>query len=207
MATNISIDLGKLTDWLTAVGTIAVAVMAIWGDKFRDLFAGPRLVLEPKNFKGELTHFSNGPSVIYYHLSVKNKRPWSSAKNVRILLVGILKKKADGNFYRANVFVPQQLTWAPAESHPMFPMISKEDTADFGFLVEKKFRICTYGTPNNFEGHISANSTMRVELEIVADNFISRKYDVFEISWDGVWTDNLGEMEKHLVIKQINDKK
>lgn len=195
-----------LADWLTAVGTIAVAILAIWGEKLRDLFAGPRLVIEPKNFRGELTKFSDGRQVIFYHLSVKNRRSWSPARNVRIMVVGILKKKPDGSFYRENIFVPQQLTWAPAEFHPILPTICKEDTVDFGCVIQNEcFQIRTYVKPNNFKGDIKANSTMRVELEIVADNFASNKPLVFEISWDGAWSDNLEEMEKHLVIKQVKE--
>lgn len=192
-----------LTDWLTAIGTVAVAIMAIWGDKIRDFIAGPYLVVEPRNFRGELTKYNDGRPAIFYHLSVKNKRHWSPARNVRVLLIGILKKKADGSFYRVNTFVPQQLTWSPSESHQLFPTICKEDIVDFGRVVPGDFRICIYTTPNNFEGYIETNSTIRVELAIVADNFYSRKHDIFEISWDGTWTEDLEEMATHLVIKQI----
>ena len=193
-------------DWLTAIGTILVAMLAIWGEKVRDLMAGPKLVLEARNFRGEITKLNDGEDAIFYHLSVRNKRSWVPAKNVRILVAGILKQKSDLSYYREDVFVPQQLTWSPAEFHQISPTICKDDALDLGCLVKRgPFRLRTYLIPNNFKGYIEQKQAMRVELIISSDNFVSEKPYVYEISWDGFWSENLYEMEKHLVIKEIKN--
>jgi hypothetical protein len=40
--------------WFTAVGTVAVAILAIWGDWFRNRFAGPKLELSLRPSLGDL---------------------------------------------------------------------------------------------------------------------------------------------------------
>jgi hypothetical protein len=48
---------------------------------------------------------------------------------------------------------------------------------------------------------------MQLNLAVAADNFAPKSSYSLEISWDGIWTSNLTEMEKHLIIKEIaNDK-
>jgi hypothetical protein len=86
---------------LTALGTICVCILAIWGDWFRAFFAGPKLKLVPYNLRGELTYLNPGNiPVIYYHLKVENERSWAPARNVRVLLVGLLRRLPNGEFKR-----------------------------------------------------------------------------------------------------------
>ncbi len=67
-------------NWLTAIGTIAVAVLAIWGEWVKTHVAGPRLALVPQNLRGEVTHVHQrvplangghafqGIPAVYFHL-------------------------------------------------------------------------------------------------------------------------------------------
>ena len=66
---------------LSAIGTLLVAIVAIWGDWVRAKLAPPKLTIEKHNFKGSLTNFSSGQKVIFYHLKVINHRYWFSSRN------------------------------------------------------------------------------------------------------------------------------
>src|SRR2546425_6370564 len=78
----------------TAIGTVAVAVLAIWGDWFKARLAGPRIRLALRDARGDLTVRANGKKTIYYHVTVTNQRTWSPAKAVRILVAGVFQNKA-----------------------------------------------------------------------------------------------------------------
>jgi hypothetical protein len=37
----------------------------------------------------------------------------------------------------------------------------------------------------------------------VADNYVSPKVQVFEVAWNGKWSENLDDMEKYVTIKEV----
>ncbi len=201
--------------WLTAIGTVAVAILAIWGDLVRSWIAGPMLELVPHNLQGESTTLRvpvDSPDqfatalefpAVYFHLKVVNKRPWAPARNVRVLLAGILRRNEDGEFQREPVNVRQQLTWAPAEFSEVTPVIVRDRDLDLGRLIETGFTITTYATPNNFRGIVHPGGTIRVELEILADNYLSRRQYIYEITWDGQWAHNAEQLRGHLMIREV----
>src|SRR3989338_2692342 len=190
-----------------AIGTGAVAILAVWGEKMRNMVAGPRLEFELYNARGDLNTRQGGGSTIYYHVKIKNRRTWAPAKRVRILCTAIQKKAPDGSFEQKPLIIPVQLTWPFPTFHELLPNVANEKICDLGFLDEgsKKFSLPLYVTPNNFQGFISANEAMRVGLIASADNFTSKSPYVIEISWDGKWSTNLNEMQKHLIIKEVKN--
>ncbi len=190
--------------YLTAFGTIAVAVLAIWGDYFRHRWVPPKLAVELDNPRGDLNRWANGMRVIYYHLKVTNKRKWSVARNCRVLLKQISRRGPDGEFRRLPFYVPRQFMWGPSESTSTVIDLSDEQLLDFGFINEgegQKFQPTLYSIPNLFEGYVGPNESVRYSLEIVADGFKGKEYRVFEVAWNGKWTDNLDEMAKDLIMK------
>jgi hypothetical protein len=188
-----------------AIGTVAVSILAIWGDKIRACIAGPKLEFVLYNAHGDLTTRQDGKRTIYYHIKIKNKRQWAPARRVRILCTAISKKAPDGSFVQEPLTVPVQLTWAFPTFHELLPNIATDDVCDLGYLNEasEQFMLSLYIYPNNFRGFISANTTMRIGLIASADNFTSKTPYVLEISWDGEWSSNLDEMRKHLVVKEV----
>lgn len=198
-----------ITQVFIAVGTVAVAILAIWGEKIRDWMAGPRLEFKLHNARGDLTTRQDGQRTIYYHVKIENKRRWSIARRVRILCTTISKKAPGGSFVQESLIAPVQLTWVFSSFHELLPNVATDDICDLGFLNENsnqfrnQFRLSLYMYPNNFRGFISANEAMRVSLIASADNFTSKSPYVLEISWDGNWSSNLDEMRKHLVIKEV----
>lgn len=190
---------------LIALGTIAVAIIAIWGDFIRSKFAPPKLAIQPHNLRGTVTRYTNGPRVLYYHLKLFNLRPWLSCKNCRVLLKAIYRRGPDNQFSPLSVPVPPQFVWAPAEFTPTVITITREHIIDFGALAEgsDSFRPVLYFYPNDFQGFVHANEAVRYSLEILADGYASARYQVFEVAWDGNWTDNLDDMSRSLTIREI----
>jgi hypothetical protein len=83
--------------------------------------------------------------------------------------------------------------------------ISEEQVVDFGCIPEKEkfFRPVLYWYPNDFDGFVRKDEVVRYCLAIVADGFTQKKHKVFEVAWDGRWSDDLEEMNKHLIIQEI----
>ena len=187
-----------------AIGTITVAVIAIWGEWIRSKIYPTKLKIVPHNLEGNLTKFANGKRVIFYHLGINNTRLWRTVKNCRVNLVKISKKGPDGEFQPIKLVVPQQYVWAPAELTPPSVNIVKKQILDFGRLIEgnDKFEPLLYGIPNNFEGFVKQGDVIRFHLEISAEDYVSRNNYIFEVAWNGKWNSNLQTMKHNLVIKE-----
>jgi len=191
-----------ITQTFIAFGTVAVAILAIWGEKFRPR---PKLEFKIHDARGDLTKRQNGQQTIYYHVGIENKRRWALARRVRILCTSISKRAPDGSFVKEPLVIPLQLNWINPSFHELLPNIYSNDISDLGSLDENSnhFKLSLYFYPNNFRGFISANEAIRVSLIATADNFTSKSPYNLEIAWDGKWSPNLEEMQKHLVIKEV----
>lgn len=190
---------------LTAIGTIAVAILAVWGDAIRSWFAGPKLRILPHNLRGAVCPLSDGRMSIFYHLKVVNDRDWVSTTNCRVLLKKLWCRGPGGQFQELSLTVPLTYVWAPAEISPPQITLRREHLFDFGILVreENQFRPVLLSYTNNFQGFLKANKVIRYGLEIVSDNFVSSKLRVFEVAWNGTWSDNLDTMAQALTITDI----
>ena len=93
----------------------------------------------------------------------------------------------------------------PISTLDLFPTIATSDTCDFGCLDEDsgRFTLSTYLTPNNFRGYVARGEAMRVHVIAAAHNVQSIKPLLLEVSWDGQWSADLDEMQRHLVIKEV----
>ena len=189
---------------LTATGTIAVAIAAIWGDYFRSKMFAPKLSLESCNLHGSLTNRANGQRTIYYNLKVCNYG-WAPGKNCKVMLVGLHRKGPDGNFHAVSLIVPQQFCWSPSEFSPILNTVVHSNVVDLGFIDEaaNRFSPALYYYSNNFSGFVGPDECVRYSIQIEAENYgISRIY-VYEVSWNGRWSSNLDEMNQYLIIKSI----
>ena len=195
-----------IVDIIVAVGSLAVAALAIWGQWFRDKLASPKLAISLHEDRGNITSRLGGPPVIYYHLKVKNSRRWAPASRVRVLCTRLLKRRPDGSFTLERLTVPVQLTWPFPKYTESVRNVVSEEVCDFGYVNkgDNRFWLSPHVTPNNFAGYVCAGEAMRVGLIASADNFVSKEPTFFEIAWDGQWTDNLEEMRNHLVIAEVN---
>lgn len=188
-----------------ALGTISVAVLAIWGEGVRAWIAGPKLELELNDAKGDLIPYGDGRKTYYYHLKVRNVRKWSPARSTRVLVVGMQKQRADGTYYPVSHVGPLPLKWRHQQFHELAPTIGPDDVCDLGHLDQDadKFHLEMLYQPNNFAGHVAKGESMRVSIAASAHNGEMKIPLVLEISWDGEWNPDPSDMERHLVIKKI----
>jgi hypothetical protein len=191
---------------LAAFGTIALSILAIWGDWVRSKFAPAMLVIVPQTLRGDPTTTRDGRRVMYYHLRVVNQRQWLPIHNCRVLLKGLTKRGPDNQFHPVPMAVPLQFVWAPAEITPPVITLVNEQILDFGYVLEteKTFSPTLYSYAHNFKGHVQPNEAVRFQLQIEATNFSSRVYQVFEVAWDGNWSFVPEEMAEHLRIQEIH---
>ena len=113
----------------------------------------------------------------------------------------------NGEWRVERVPVPLQYSWSPAEFAPIMPTITSDQIVDFGCLPDEgpqqRFTPTFYATTFSFDGYVERNETVRYHLEIVSDQFASSTCQVFEVSWDGTWTDQMDDMGRHLRIREI----
>ncbi len=194
-----------------AVGTILVAILAIWGDWFRyHLGLRPNLALVLHDPEGEYINILESVNGLvmqttptyYYHLRVTNKNRWAQATNVRIVITDQLMPASDGKLVRQPLGGPLQLSWRHGELHPIYSTVGPDDICDLGFVKKgQNFRLTPLITPNNFHAALEPNQKMRLMLKALADNNESPTF-IVDISWDGKWDDDQTRMASHLVVKE-----
>jgi len=194
---------GLIIQAAVAAGTIVVVILAIWGNLIRSRFAGPKLKISLRHPQGELNYIRDGTPARYYHLNVVNNRRGAQAKNVRVVLTRLLKSAPDSKLVNQTLSGPLQLTWQFPHIHPQYPTIGPDDICDLGNLIKgQNFVLTSYILPNNFMGFVSPDEKMRVEMIAIADNAESNVLCV-EVFWDGLWSDDAVQMQKHLVISEV----
>ncbi len=136
-----------MANWLVAIGTILLAIIAVFQDKIRSWIWSPTLDCEinlaPPDCHRTISRSStNEFFTFYYRFKIWNKGR-ISAKNVEVLIVDILKK--EGNlFKRIEAFSPDNLKWST-----LFDIID-------GRSIPKRY--CDYISPDTYKhcnlGHI-----------------------------------------------------
>jgi len=185
-----------------AAGTFILGFIAIWGDRIRSRFFGPKLRVFLLNPMGELNPLNDGRQCRNYHLTVTNNRKWAPAHNVQIFLTKIFRQAADGSLIDKSFSGPLQLTWQFPEYHPQRLLIGPDRVCDIGRVINgNPFELMLYFTPNNFSKDVEAHQKTQVEVVAVADNGESEPTRI-EIAWDGNWSDDTMEMNRHLIVRE-----
>lgn len=124
--------------WLNvfiAVGTIAVAILAVYGDKIKSYLSRPKLKLEVIHSE-ELSEYDydSKKEIFYYHLRVRNEGD-SDAKECRVLLKEIHEYKGN-TFKKIKFSVPPQFTWAPLgiRTDPSLATIFRKQSESLAFV-------------------------------------------------------------------------
>ena len=205
--------LSLIIQFFIALGTIAVAILAIWGDWVRLKFAAPKLKIEIQDTKKEpeMVRYNDGKKGYYFHLKLTNKKIGRIAKNCKILLVAVAKQLPDGEFETIPFNSCYPFQWTPAGNNPFYKIdfAWKEQLFDFGILGQDdvEFKPAIQWFHNDFEGYVKKGEIKRFYLQVLADNFIHGKPQVFEVAWNGQWTDNREEMKRNLIVKEITNLK
>jgi hypothetical protein len=204
------IDWNIILQIITALLTLIVGFIAIWGDRIRSRYSPLRLKIEPQNLGGELTTWHNGPNsgkVYYYHLKVINKSNWQLAKHCRVLLTGMYKKDSKGLFVYTEFNALHPFEWTPAEDGNEYVDITDSHVFDFGRIYENvnSFKVAIRRYPNNFKGILMPNETIRYCLKIDAVGFRQKKDQIFEVTWNGQWSDDEEIMKNNVKIREVKD--
>ena len=193
-------------DSVSAVLTLIVIIVAIWGERIRQLWTTPKLHISLDSSKGVLNVRNDRKKARYYILNVENKRRSAPAKNVRVLLANILKRTPDGaSWQEMNFSKPVHVTWRWPDIVPPYTTVGPKQQSTFGYVVEGEQHFCLqlYWHPNNLDPKLPAKEPFRLEFKAVSDVAESNVL-LIEIAWDGQWKEGNEEMQKHLTIKEIN---
>lgn len=109
------------TDWILAVCTVILAIVAVFQDIIRSWIMRPKLDvqirLEPPDCMKEIIHY-NTPSgereiadCYYFRIRVHNNGN-QKADLVEVFLSNLMKCQADGSYKDVEYFKPMNLTWA-----------------------------------------------------------------------------------------------
>jgi len=189
-----------------AVGTIAVAIAAIWGDRLREWLNPLKARTEVHNVRGKKEFAPpEGGTLIFYHLKVVNGTHWRALQNCRVLLTEIQRKHPDGSFHIDPFPVPRQFFWAPSELSPAAASFTKERIFDFGVLrfSDATFRPTLLPQGGELHANVAAGEAVRYRLKIVADNFDQPGGQLFEVAFDGKCSEDLDQMSRSLVIREV----
>ncbi|MCP4568697.1 MAG: hypothetical protein GY841_14055 [FCB group bacterium] len=113
-----------------AVGTIVIAIIAIWGDFIKSLWAAPRLSIKLRNTHGEFTKLSNTTPARYYHLVASNARSWAIAKNAIVYLNQVEQPGPDGQWQHMLDTGPIPLLWQFGAQYTNLPEIGPDRICD-----------------------------------------------------------------------------
>ena len=183
------------------VGTILVLIMAVWGEKIKQLWNRPRLGIrlgEPS-----LTT-ANGKKAWYFNLVVSNGRRSSPASNTRVLLERVFKKGPDDRWLEEKFSGPVQVLWQWHDQSPQLQTIGPDTKSPFARLVEDTPAVVLmlYLYPNNLDSKIQQDEPRRLVFR--ADSDIAASPPItLEVAWDGQWTDGRTEIGEHLVVKRV----
>jgi hypothetical protein len=203
----------------TAVGTIALAILAIFGHKIRAKFIRPQLELELKNSspfrelidEGE----SSDSSASHYYQEIRIKvinNGQESARNCKIIVDSIyLQRKNTNEFFKFKEFVPKEFYWLKSPKDkatdilpkiPTFALLAKiDETLNVGAQSQvKQNTLQTYslyilvdaiGPKGQF---ISIDNGLVIfPIVIYAENISQPIKKFVEIFWDGDDPNNLDD--------------
>jgi len=188
---------------IAAVGTIAVAVLLIWGEKAKYHLAPPKLALRIRNKEGELTTTSGGSLVRYYHLVVSNNRKWGPARNVKVHLarVEILGPDHSWQEKRISGHVPFLWMWGLYANEQV--IVGTDVASDFLCITKgDEPKLLVEIVPNNLDPNVHKGKRVRIHVIAKSEQVESTPL-VVEISWDGEWEDGAKEMSKHLILEEV----
>jgi hypothetical protein len=195
--------LSLIIQGIGVLATLAIVILAIWGDRIRARLTGPKIELSQFDPDGDLTQTGLGSSRRYYHLRVENKRKGTIAQGVYVVLNSIYRPAADGSWAKENISGPLQLHWQFQNQSPQYPNIGAPRICDIGYLDQiRGFVISVYVKPNNFNNTVGPGKKARIEVIAYAENAESKPMTL-EVHWDGSWSKDSLDMRKHMIVRPI----
>ncbi len=191
--------------------SLFMAYLALWGDKARERWAGPKLILCPKNLDGDqlnpeqIKGSKHGPTWRYY-LDVVNRRTWVLAKEVQVRCTKAFIKQLDDTYTEQPFEYPVAFKWTTKEGKEDWNASFKGSyLCDLGTLRKESasFVLSVRTDVHGFPSTVTRDQSIRYNFEIDASNFLSKRPLCLQIDWDGEWSSDRTELAKHLLVKII----
>jgi hypothetical protein len=197
---------GAAANWAVAIGTLVLALVAVFQQWLQELFVHPKLNLDVRLARpdAEKTLFNNGVDVYYFRLAVTNTGNMA-AHDVQVYVSGIEREAADKSYKPVERFMPMALIWAhmgsPTKPH-LLPNMPRS-FCDLGHISDPARKAGTFEAlpevapdatvlaldlevkPNS-KGYLLGPGTYRLSLKVAASNCPPRDY-ILEAVVRGQW--------------------
>jgi hypothetical protein len=195
----------------TAIGTIATVIVALFGGWLRARLAASRLEIDLNDRNGLSVRTLLNPDGAaidtfsrWYHVRVANKRRWSPATDVRLLLLQLEQHDAAGQ-YQTTWVGEIPLQWSNPQIMPLTPTIGPAYDCVLCSVLKHPTDPHTLSLhpiiqPFNLPTRWQTPTQVALTLQARSLDSDSNMLRV-EIAWDGKWADDTGQMAKHLVVK------
>lgn len=218
-----------LANWLVAIGTIILAIVAIFQDKIRKLLTKPNLDIEidvapPDCHKTDFKNMQTGAKICdcyYFRFKIWN-RGNDRAENVEMLVTKLFKKKANGTYKEEKDFLPLNLVWSYYKT-PVMANICPDTFkhCDLGYIIKvedvnkliqanKEFRskilfIFDLAVKPNTQSFIKEPGEYAIEVMISSANITKAIKRYFELKINDSWFDDEKKMlDESICIKKTN---
>ena len=182
-----------LLDWLhllfqalTAIGILAVAVIAIWQDQIIDRFNPVRGEIRRSNFEGKE---EGTPQMTYhtYHVRAVATRPNRPLRGCAIVFRQVNRIVKEGTVNGSIYPVWRQLPWAPIERTETRVTVASEQEADLGkyHLQKDMFEILYYRQGGEFDPFVHRGQTAKIFFHLRADNLLRDIASVVTVDMTG----------------------
>jgi hypothetical protein len=112
-------------EWLTAIGTVLVAVIAVFQEWFKRLIVRPKLKLIARVARPDAEKFvwEDRPhcAAYYFRLAVTNAGN-TEARDVQLYMASVERRRQDGRYEIVERFSPMNLRWTHIDS-PTLPVL------------------------------------------------------------------------------------
>ncbi len=214
--------------WLSAIGTIFLAIVALFGDPFWRWIRQPRLSASikttPPDCHMTFVLLGTRENLLCHYLRLRiSNHGYNRAESVEVMASWIERLGEGGTYAKYQPFVPQNLKWSYMDTTRM-DAISKgmPKHCDFGHILENAalryisppLSRCEIQSGNSFLAldvvpqlnsmpHILEQGTYRIGITVGAANAKPEEYTL-EVVFAGEWFDTEEEMfTKGITVKML----
>jgi hypothetical protein len=195
--------LEKLAVILTALGSVAVFAVAIWGDWIKAQLFPISLSIASGRLTDNPVQLNTGRHAWFYHLPVRNERRFPSASQVQLLMLSLEQINPITGVPSLLFSEPLPMWWQRGEVLPVMRTVGPEAIAVIFYVTDppSQFTFTPLVKVSHFPPSFTRAVTLRLTVQaraIEGDSAAVR----LRIEWDGGWSPNSSQMTNHLAIKQ-----
>jgi len=212
--------------WWAIIAALLLGVLGIFQDWIRSLFKKPRLKVSftlnpPESHKIPFSNQKTGQKLYdsyYFRIKIANSGKYKM-EDVEVMAVELFKKADNGNYKKAENFLPLNLLWSHYQiitmpniqpglfKHLALGHIIESKNAElekFGLisLSDAVLLLDTAIRPNSGT-HVLLPGDYNIKLKITANN-LKVQSKIFNIVFDGHWEEEIDDMfSRRVSIKEV----